>query len=87
MPIYNIMRQGHMIIISGFRIVHAGKCEKLNQEIRCSTDGHTYLQAMAHNKIVNEFLDKMHGKEYTPDGPTLYCADCQEKCQHKGMEG
>ena len=86
MPIYNIMRQGHMIIAKGFCIVHAGKCEKLNQEIRCNTDGHNYIQAMAHTKIVTGFLELMHDREYTPDGPTVYCMDCQENCAHKGME-
>jgi len=87
MPKYKVKRQGHLVIIKGFRIVHENKCERLDHEIRCNTDGHTYIQAMAHNKIVKEFMDNLNDKEYTPDGPTLYCVDCQEDCKYKGMEG
>ena len=87
MPRYNMRRQGYNIIVKGLRLVNSGVCGKLNHEIRFDTGSHTHPELMARNKIVSEFMGIMNDRDYTPDGPTMYCMDCQEECQHKGMEG
>jgi hypothetical protein len=86
MPHYSIQRQGYQLVIDGYRIVVSGVCEKVSHEVRFNTDL-TPVGLQARNQIISEFVARMRGKEYTPDGPTVYCVDCQEHCQHKGMEG
>lgn len=87
MPRYKLKRQGHLIIVENFRIVNTSKCERINHEILFNTNGHIYVESIARNKMIEEFMDCMNGKEYIPDGPTVYCMDCQDDCKYKGMEG
>jgi hypothetical protein len=86
MPRYNIKREGYMVIIEGYRIVTSGECKRMNHEIRFERSGLSTAEMKSRDLIIAEFIDKMRGKEYTPQGPTVYCLDCQEQCQHKGME-
>ncbi len=87
MPKYQLKRQGYNVIVEGYHIVVTGVCERLNHEIRFNVGGHTTSELKARNNIIEEFMGKMNGNEYTPDGPTMYCKDCQEQCRYKGMEG
>ena len=87
MPKYKLKRQGHLIIVQEFRLVVTGKCDRINHTINFNAERYPCSQSLVHNKIISEFMESMNGKEYTPDGPTVYCLDCQEDCKHKGMEG